>query len=314
MAVIAVSAWLAQAVLVSAVAEETDGNDAPATEQATADPIPDDPPPATPVTALELLQKSRDSLVYTRTSVNAKLREQVAIAGNSFEASGTYEAGVFPKLRLTFQTDVGKSRGALLEVCDGQLLWTVQEVQVAGNDAPSVKISRTVIADVLNAWGDNLDSPEAVLTAKLGVGGLPALLAALERSMVFDAVKLDEHRGQPFSVIQGRWNDDYLARFGGADGKPLPDYVPDRVRIYFDQQTLFPTRILYLKKARAEARLPFQLLLSLEFSDIVLDGPVNDEQFRYAPPDEAQVENRTSKILGLIEASKKPSTPAGDSP
>lgn len=263
--------------------------------------------------AVELLQKARETLVYNRASVSAKIREQVSIAGRACEASGTYEAGVFPKLRVAFEMEIGNSTGTLLEVCDGQLLWNVQEIRVAGSDTPTVKISRTVIADILGAWEENLDSPQAVLTAKLGVGGLPALLAALERSMVFDGVKIDEHGGQPYSVIQGRWNDEYRARFGG-EGKSLPEFVPDRVRIYLDQQTLFPTRILYLKEAPPEARLPFQLLLSLEFSDIVLDGPVDDDRFRYVPPDEAQVENRTSKILGLIEAAKKPAATSGGRP
>lgn len=40
-------------------------------------------------------------------------------------------SGAFPKLRLSFDIAVGKTTGTLLEVCDGQVLWTVQEVQVA---------------------------------------------------------------------------------------------------------------------------------------------------------------------------------------
>lgn len=171
-----------------------------------------------------------------------------------------------------------------------------------------------MIAEILSAWQDNLDAPEAVLTANLGLGGLPAMLAALERSMVFDAVKTDSYDGHPYTVIQGKWNDDYLTRLGGGPGKMLPEYVPELVRIYFDQQTQFPTRILYLKRAPKNADRPYQVLLSLQFSDIVLDGPVNDDQFRYVPPDEIQVENRTSRILGLIEAARQPATPKEEAP
>ncbi|MBX3440063.1 MAG: hypothetical protein KF861_21410, partial [Planctomycetaceae bacterium] len=107
---------------------------------------------------------------------------------------------------------------------------------------------------------------------------------------------------------------DYRRRLGGDNGQPLPDYVPDAVRIYFDQETQFPTRIAYLKKPSATATPPYPVLLSLEFFDVVLDGPVNEEQFRYFPPDDAQVENRTNKILGLIEAAAKPAAPAGGAP
>ncbi len=287
--------------------------DKPTADEATDEPNADKPadgakPASTPsesARAVELLQKSRDGL-FTRRSVSANLREKVAIAGSTFQASGTYQAGLFPKLRLSYEIEVGKTTGTLLEVCDGQLLWTVQEIRAADSEEPTVKVSRTVIDEVLKANDESGIIPETNLIAGMGVGGLPALLASLERSMTFDAIKEAEHDGQPYSVIQGHWNDDFLARLGGADGKLLPAYVPDRVRIYFDQQTLFPTRILYLKKAPAEERLPYRLLLSLEFSDIVLDGPVSEEQFNYVRnKDELDVENRTSKIVKLIEAARE---------
>ncbi len=281
--------------------------DKPAADEATDEPAAGATPATSPsesARAVELLQKSRDGL-FTRQSVTANLREKVAIAGSTFQASGTYQAGLFPKLRLSYEIEVGKTTGTLLEVCDGQLLWTVQEIRVDGSDEPTVKVSRTVIDEVLKAYDESRDVPETILIAGLGVGGLPALLASLERSMIFDAIKEAEYDGQPYSVVQGHWNDDFLARLGGAGSKPLPEYVPDRVRIYFDQQTLFPTRILYLKKAPAEEKLPYRLLLSLEFSDIVLDGPVSEEQFRYGRPEKVDVENRTVQLLKMIEAAKE---------
>ncbi len=222
-----------------------------------------------------------------------------------FRASGSYIAGEFPKLRLEFDVEVGKTKGTLREICDGNLLWTEQTLETIGGQEPTVQVSRTVIEDVLQAVAQSGNHPEAMLIAGLGVGGVPALLAALERAMTFEAMKADEADGRPFSVIQGRWNDDYLSRFGGTGDKALPDYVPDRVRIYIDQETLFPTRILYLKQVTTQegtaAEKKYRSLLSLEFSEIVLDGPVSEEDFRYQPRGDIETRDRTKEFLDMIQ-------------
>jgi hypothetical protein len=165
-------------------------------------------------------------------------------------------------------------------------------------------ITRTVIDQLLEAESPEL--PETLLIAHMGVGGLPALIAGLERSMTFDTQKVIEHEGERFTVIEGRWNDGYLARFGVEEGAPLPAYVPDRVRIYFHKETLFPSRILYRKRVTVESQLSeYRTLLSLEFSNVVLDEPVSNEQFLWVPPNGAQVENRTTEYLELIKAIKE---------
>lgn len=254
--------------------------------------------------AVELIRESRDRL-FGRKSVRATLHETVSMGDRKFRATGSYVAGDFPKLRLEFDVEVGKTKGTLREICDGSLLWTEQTLQTDGAKEPTVQVSRTVIEDVLQAVAQSGNHPKALLIAGLGVGGVPALLAALEEAMVFEAKATEDVDGHSFHVIQGRWNDDYLARFGGARGKPLPDYVPDHARLYIDQETLFPTRILYLKQVTGNDTEPgarkYKALLSLEFSDIVLDGPVNEENFRYRPPGDIETRDRTKEFLDMIE-------------
>ncbi|MBX3440243.1 MAG: hypothetical protein KF861_22325, partial [Planctomycetaceae bacterium] len=112
-------------------------------------------------TAVDVLRSARDALIFRR-SVSAKLRQQVSIGGTQFEASGTYEASEFPRFRLNYEVEVGQTSGTLLEICDGPLLWTVQEVGKKGGEARTVKVSRTVIAEVSAAGEDNRDVPEAL--------------------------------------------------------------------------------------------------------------------------------------------------------
>lgn len=263
--------------------------------------------------AIAILRKSRDALLL-RHSVSAKLKENVSIGSSRFQASGTYEAAEFPKLRLNFEVNVGNTTGSLLQVCDGQLLWTVQEIAHREEEKPSLHVSRVVIDELLSALKDSKHIPEAVLIANLGMGGLPTLLASLERSMIFDAHKVIEDDGKPYTVIQGGWNEEYRARLSGGKGGPLPAHIPDRVRIYFDQQAdfPFPVRVLYLKERATAANVKsYQLLLSLEFTDVVVDGPVSEDQFHYFPPEGLKVENRTDKFIEMINAAKSQASEAG---
>lgn len=256
--------------------------------------------------ALAVLRDARRKL-FIRGSVQAKLRETISMGPRKFQAEGTYFAGPFPKLRLTFKIDSGGTRGELLEVCDGQILWTVQRIAVPGSAEPEERVARTVINEVREAMEETLDVPETALIFSLGVGGLPSLLAALERSMTFEAIRELESDGHKFSVIQGRWNDDYRDRLtGGQQGVELPEYVPDHVRIYFDAENSFPTRILYLKETAPESH-TFTALLSLEFWDVVLDGPVSEDLFRYAPKDLTKARDRTLDFLQMIESAAEAS-------
>lgn len=251
--------------------------------------------------AARVLQDARHQLLHERLSVQANLRQTVSMGQRRFHGEGTYTAGPYLKLRLALAIDVGGTKGELLEVCDGTILWTVQQIIPAGSKTPEVQVARTVISDVTEALESTMDVPETFLIAGLGVGGLPALLASLERSMTFEAMRELEEDGQKFTVIQGRWSDEYLEKLtGGKKDTPLPAYLPDHVRIYFDTQTQFPTRILYLRRSSPEAR-TFVPLLSLEFSDVVLDGPVDDELFQYTPGPSVEVRDRTGEYLKLIQ-------------
>jgi hypothetical protein len=258
---------------------------------------PPSPQPSSPE-AIALVERARDRL-FQRSSVQARLVETVSIGDRKFRASGSYTAGRFPKLRLEFDLAVGETTGTLREICDGQMLWTIQQITGAAGAPDEPQVSRTVIREVLEAADQSPQAPEAVLIASLGVGGLPALLASLQRAMDFVPPRRGEADGRAYSVVQGAWNQEYRARWGSD--VELPPYVPDAVRIYFDDETLFPSRVLYLKRTAPEAS-TYRPLLSLEFSDVVLDGPVDENRFQFRPSDPTKVYNRTKDYLRLIEA------------
>ena len=311
------SAWLLAVAALAWVAWDTDSMRLLAQAVSTTQPVNGEPDAvqggaakASPVEspeALAVLKEARQRLLE-RGSVQAKLRETVRMGGRSFEAEGDYVAGPFPKLRLSFRVNSGAVSAEILEICDGQILWTVQKLTTSEREKPEEQVARTVLADIQEAWDQTPKSPETDLIAGMGVGGLSSLLAALQRSMTFEAVKELEADGSRYKVIQGRWKEPVLERYrSGDEDAELPVYVPDHVRIYFDAETSFPTRILYLKETEPGSR-KFSALVSLEFRDVVLDGVVSDDLFYYTPAESTQVRDRTRDFLQMIKAA----SPADD--
>jgi hypothetical protein len=150
--------------------------------------------------------------------------------------------------------------------------------------------------------------------ADIGLGGLSALLASLERAMIFDSIREEEHDGQKFRVVQGVWKPDYLAdlqtKLGGM-APQLAVFLPERVRIYFEAESLFPVRILYLKLASQERR-SYRAMLSLEFHDVEFDVMLPADAFTYRVPPGVQQKDDTDDFIQLLKASQGPPSPPAE--
>ena len=253
----------------------------------------------------EILERARENLIGLK-SVRAKILETVSIGNRRFKATGSYLQGTDMRLRLEYTVKAGGAEGALLEVCDGTILWSQQTI------GDQTRLTRRDVRQILNAAASGGNVAENILIAELGLGGLPALLASLERSMTFDEIERQEIDGISFVIIGGTWNDEYRQRFrtsptsSGSDR--LPDLVPDRVKIYFDAETLFPRRIQYLKE-RTDTELEHPLV-TLDFTDVVLDAPVSESEFQFEPPDNVYAEDVTNTYIEKL----KPSAPATAAP
>jgi hypothetical protein len=285
---------------------------APAADAPAETPKPQEPPPDPEVAAAaaRLLRDARDRL-YAHESVKANLVERSTLGNRRFSAEGRYVSGRFPRLRLEYKVQVGDSEGILIEVCDGQVVRTSKEIRRArepGSTAPPAKpteiqVTRKEVEKILRATETGDVPPEAVLQAELGLGGIPTLLASLERTMQFDARRQETYQDRPYLVIQGHWKEEYLQKLGkqlGQSAQMFTPFMPEQVRIYFDEETLFPMRILYLKQATVEPK-TFRAVLSLEFTDVELDQPIDPQEFRYVPPRDVPEVDETAVYLKSIE-------------
>jgi hypothetical protein len=233
-----------------------------------------------------------------RQTVQANLLEQVLISDPPIRMTGRYlEQG--RKTRLELQVRLkGDSQGSLLEVSDGDLLWS----QTVFGDAKQVtlrdlKVIATALSDQpsLSTAGGPLD---------LGLGGLSGLMSSLQRTMKFDQLREESKGDEHWMILQGKWKPDYAAQWKKKPDDELPVYIPDGLRIYFDAETQFPRRLIYLKKHPEKAT--YRPIVRLEFQDVVLDQSVEETEFQYAPPEGLVPEDITQPYIDQLKRRNSP--------
>ena len=234
-----------------------------------------------PALAMSILERSRKKL-FSYSSIRAQITETVQIGPKPFVISGSYLQGKDLKLRLEFQVQSHKKNekpvGTLLEICDGQVLWT--EHTIKGNS----RVTRRDVQAIMQQAELNPKLGSNMLVAELGLGGLPGLLAAIQNNMKFQSVADKTVNGKTLTVLNGAWKDEFLAQWKGGDptaAVQLPPYIPDAIRLYIDPQSLFPRRIVYLKNNNNT----LESMVILNFTKVILNAPIDKAEFTYEPPD-----------------------------
>jgi hypothetical protein len=238
------------------------------------------------------LERARRKLLKL-SSVAATIVETVALSERTFKAEGRYlQTGLKPgdwRLRLELVVKIGDTEGSLLEICDGGVLWTRTEVDFSKKkdrkDRKETTVTRRDVGQIMSAARKSIDERrQTELIASLGLGGLPALIAAVEKDMKFSSVvREDTLRDRPVYVIQGSWTDEFTSKLRDPSGRVAPSLLlallPDSVRLSIDRETGVPLRILYLKKV--PGREVSRPMLTLDLLDVELDQPINNSEFNY---------------------------------
>lgn len=236
------------------------------------------------------LESARDRLISYR-SVQAEMVETVDLGMRRFRMKGSYLQGTDLKLRLEYDLQVGSTEARLVEVCDGQILWTHQTI------GAEERVTRRNVRQILTAASSAGKTPQNLLTAELGLGGLPGLLAGIQKSVQLEKQWEQDVNDQTFVVIEGGWKKSFRSKFLGPDAdseQPLPAFVPDQVRIYFEQESLFPRRILYLKHSQEGTRRP---MVTLDFVDVRWNVELAEDAFEYTPPEKVARQDVTQAYI-----------------
>ncbi len=250
------------------------------------------------------------------TSISAKVVEKIEVLERSYTAEGRYlQTSQKPndwRMRFELAVKIGRSEGSLMEVCDGEILWTRLETDLSSKSDKKLtkeqKLMRRNIAEIMSAARKVGDLKfEDKVIVDMGLGGLPGLIAAIQQDMKFETVTESTLRERPVSIIHGTWSDAFAQRLRGGQQQPgaaqpvsamLPAFVPDGVRIYVDRETGFPHRIMYLKKLLG--RDVYKPMVTLDFLDVVLNQPISQQEFDYQAPEGVTPEELTKYVVDRI--------------
>jgi hypothetical protein len=267
--------------------------------------------------------------VMAEPAVAAELRYKVDAFGHQLIGTGSYlqlGQGAEKLLRLDLKMQVGDRPATLQEIRGEDYYWIRRAVPPSAATLGRVDLRqlRQSLARSAGAATDVMPQGGWIM-----LGGLPSLLAALDRNFTFAAPRPDELKftassGQveqlPIWIVTGRWKEDRLAALAGGDPakKGLPEQLPTRVEIVLGRTEqvlpLFPYRITYWRdpqavgqsnapsyEGAADAPTAPRELLSLEFFNVSRKGNIDPREFVYSPGDQEVLDLTASYIQRYSE-------------
>lgn len=222
-------------------------------------------------------------------TIDTDIVQTVHFGSRSTEAKGHYTQGPTLKSRLEYHVKLGRVEGELLQVCDGEDLWTQYTV---GED---VRLTLRKVGEIVSAARRGGLTSERIMTAELGLGGLPGMLAAIDDATDFQEVEVETVGETKLFVVRGPWAEKFRTSFGQAPG--LEPFTPDLVEVSLDS-SYFPRRIRYLKENDGTR----QRLVTLEFRNSKIGGEVDPKLFEFTPPTGVFPKNITDQYLERLQA------------
>ncbi len=235
------------------------------------------PPKIADPEAEKLFKRAAEKL--PKRMYKAKIVQRLAFPDRTLEATGRIVRGPDYRIRLEFQIQAGKTTGELLQVCDGDLLWTQRRV----NDV--IRVTEQDVKEILRK-SQLTKTQESLVKAEMGLGGVTALLASLNQTMVFGKPQTEVIDGEEFLRVEGEWNAEFHEQVKRNPhlAKGLSIHIPDEARVYFDRDD-FPRRIQYLKQDPKHKIL--RPVVTLDFLDVkwLTEAELNPAEFQYQKPD-----------------------------
>ena len=263
------------------------------------------------VSGNDLIRRSRQMMQEQLTSFSAEILQIIQTPEMSYSAKGAYVQTSRLQSRLEISMEIKGIQGHLLQVSNGQVVWTVREVknlkpirrvkqdeEFSGEEVRIERVDLKRLADFAGSQQISFGDPRF---AREFLTGIPGLLAALEAEMDFKFVKKVALQGVPHFIIQGEWKippdqrefDDSFA------AKVFAGEVPQRVRLYLRASDLMLVRYLCLKK-RPDGN-GWYAPLAMELSHIMTNESINPSIFQYSPAGDQVPKDVTHKYLDRLK-------------
>ncbi|HZZ27692.1 MAG TPA: hypothetical protein VFE46_06755 [Pirellulales bacterium] len=257
------------------------------------------------------------------SSVETRIRYRAYLFGQQTIGTGLYlqqDSGEARKFRLELKTPIGQQLMTMQQVCDGKYLWQLQDIpNKTKNSTPDqTTISRVDLRKVRQMLADADPSLHVDLAKQFALGGLPKLLNNLQSSFRFSRVEAGRLDILPVWIATGTWRPEALATISKdlamqaaldqpLNAKLLPPQLPEQVCLFVGQDDFFPYRIEYRRRTGTQSRAGGTVrddtfsMITVEFYEVRLNGPINAREFDYQPGTAGVVDTTDNFIKGLQE-------------
>ena len=241
-----------------------------------------------------VLTESRSRLAQLR-SMRATLVKQTDFGDRQFQSSGDYLAGAYPRMQMRIVASAGGQSLNYLTICDGQVLWTVNELRAvpqnaAATDDQTVRDIARFDVDRLRTYATEWTLPEQRLELERVLGGLPGLLAGVQQTF-----NLDTQTEDSVFVLSGPRRDGALASIAKPKSRTASS-LPDHVEVRIDRETMIPVQVLYTREKDGK-RTPLHLL---QLRDVQLNVELPGNAFDYSAPEDSYTD-RTRQTIDRID-------------
>ena len=281
----------------------------------------------------ELLAACQSRLLAHR-SVSAQVRQRVQLYDRQLFGSGIYlQQGVVQldngqpdspgRLQFRFELDfqLDNRKQGMVQSSDGVTLWLFDS---NGSGAALRRVDLDRLALTVERF--EMESGDAQpgrrvepSPAAVDHGGLPRLLADLQKHFRFHTVGETEIAGVGVWVVQGTWRPDRLkqlsqhgdkkksaAREANIDITQFGPQVPHDVLLYLDRDELFPYRIQYrrLEKLNNDSAARPRTLVEMELFQVRFDALIDLNQFA-KPIDITAVDHTDAYAKRLVSGNEE---------
>ena len=206
----------------------------------------------------------------------------------------------------------------MMQVCDGQYLWTYRKLFQNGSLRRLDAVRATEALEEA-ATTKRKNNPNEKVEMLPGLGGLAQLLRGLYTTFDFVSAEKGTLESKPGRMVVWRlevqWKKEQLANLlpdrkeAMEAGKPidlgeLPEHLPDRVVLFIGAEDRFPYRIEYRRRSTEadsdSGNSGGREIVTMEWLDVVMDRPVDPRRFEYNPAG-LGYEDTTAKFLARLK-------------
>ena len=261
----------------------------------------------------QALARRAIAAVDAQRSLYLQLRQRINMFGQQLVGNGIYQQlgeAEDRRLRLDLKVNIANQSTSMQQVCDGRFLYIRRDFGET-KSLGRVDLRRIREAVARNEAADgNLDASNQWML----LGGVPQLLARLEKNFQFTAPKQAALENTPVTVIEGYWkpeallallpeHEEAIKQGEPIDAKALSGQLPTQVRLVLRREDSFPLRIEYLRgrkdAASADAPAPLIPIMAMEFYDIRPGVDIDPLTFVYNPGNQ-EVADHTELYLNSL--------------